>query len=200
MILPNHMRLIITRHGETEENRKGILQGSRIHGTLSDLGKEQAKKLAKRLATEHIDVIYTSDLDRARHTTEEIASHHPEAKLIATKGLREVDVGSLTGMLLNDVDWKNPPADHEGDQKLFERSKKFILSLAAKHKGQTVLCVAHGRINAAMIAALTGHTHERIDQLPALDNTSVNILEMNEQGQWTMHLFNCIAHLEEGTV
>jgi probable phosphoglycerate mutase len=42
------MKLILTRHGETEENKAGIIQGQGI-GRLSDEGKNQAKKIALRL-------------------------------------------------------------------------------------------------------------------------------------------------------
>ena len=45
------MRLLITRHGETIENKAGILQGH-TEGTLSGLGIEQAEKLASRLKNE----------------------------------------------------------------------------------------------------------------------------------------------------
>ena len=46
------MKLIITRHGETIENTEGIIQGH-LHGTLSKLGKEQARKVAERLKKEN---------------------------------------------------------------------------------------------------------------------------------------------------
>ena len=48
------MKLILTRHGETIENKKGILQGQKI-GTLSKKGIKQAKKLALRLKGKKID-------------------------------------------------------------------------------------------------------------------------------------------------
>ena len=65
------MKLIIARHGETEENKKGILQGH-LPGKLTELGIEQSKKLALRLKNEKIDAIYSSDLARASNTAKEI--------------------------------------------------------------------------------------------------------------------------------
>ena len=50
------MRLIITRHGETEENKAGIMQGH-LPGVLSELGKEQAEKLAERFKNDKIDLV-----------------------------------------------------------------------------------------------------------------------------------------------
>ncbi len=74
------MKLIITRHGETEENRTGIVQGH-LPGQLSESGIEQAQKLALRLKGEKIDVIYSSDLDRASDTAKEIAKDHPSVPI-----------------------------------------------------------------------------------------------------------------------
>ncbi len=51
------MRLIITRHGETEENIAGIMMGH-LQGKLSATGIEQAKKVALRLKDEKIDFIF----------------------------------------------------------------------------------------------------------------------------------------------
>jgi broad specificity phosphatase PhoE len=70
------MRLILTRHGETEENKLGIVQGH-MQGTLSKEGIHQAEKLAERLRKEKIDAIFSSDLKRAVDTSKIILSYHP---------------------------------------------------------------------------------------------------------------------------
>lgn len=74
------MKLIITRHGETEENKAGIIQGY-LPGHLSKTGIEQAKKVVLRLKDEKIDFIYSSDLDRAANTAKEIAKFHPDVPI-----------------------------------------------------------------------------------------------------------------------
>ena len=53
--------LLLTRHGETIENQRHVLQGQ-LPGTLSPLGKEQAVVLAEQLKQEPLDVIVCSDL------------------------------------------------------------------------------------------------------------------------------------------
>ena len=64
------MKLIIVRHGQTDANITGIIQG---HGesNLTLLGKKQAQKIALRLKEEKIDYAYSSDLRRAKETAEE---------------------------------------------------------------------------------------------------------------------------------
>ena len=68
------MRLLITRHGETEENVNGVIQGH-LPGKLSKLGLEQIKKIANRLKDEKIDYIYSSDLDRSSETAKFFICH-----------------------------------------------------------------------------------------------------------------------------
>ena len=61
----SQIELILSRHGETEENKLHIMQGQ-LPGHLSELGKQQAKALAETLDKEELDVIVCSDL--ARHS------------------------------------------------------------------------------------------------------------------------------------
>ncbi len=82
------MKLILTRHGETIENKEGSLQGH-LPGRLSETGKEQARKLALRLKDEKIDAIYSSDLVRTVDTAREIAKHHNSIPLHFVPKLRE---------------------------------------------------------------------------------------------------------------
>ena len=67
--------ILLIRHGETDWNREKRLQGYLDIG-LNSIGVEQAKLLAKVLATESIDVAYASDLSRAYDTAQTIANHH----------------------------------------------------------------------------------------------------------------------------
>ena len=65
------MKLIIVRHGETEENVSGIIQGHGF-GELNRKGLEQAKKVAGKLKGEKIDIAYVSGLERTKKTADEI--------------------------------------------------------------------------------------------------------------------------------
>jgi broad specificity phosphatase PhoE len=64
--------LLLVRHGETDWNRDGRWQGG-SDTRLNDLGREQARALAERLDGS-IDVLYSSDLARARETAEIVAA------------------------------------------------------------------------------------------------------------------------------
>ena len=83
--------LLLTRHGETIENQRYVLQGQ-LPGTLSPLGKEQAVVLAEQLKQEPLDVIVCSDLARSYDTAKVVAGYHGKQPQ-PTPLLREMDWG-----------------------------------------------------------------------------------------------------------
>jgi len=188
------MRLIITRHGTTEENKKGIMQGH-LPGVLSKEGKEEGKKLALRLKDEKIDAIYSSDLKRTADTTKEIVKFHKDVPVTYTKDLRECDLASLAGKKSCNVDWNNRPKDVETREQMRERAKKVIDLAYSKYKDKCVLFVGHNGINRALISIIMGKpakAMEKIDQ----GNTAVNIFEIKEDKNHKIVLLNCVKHLE----
>jgi len=188
------MKLIITRHGETDENRKGILQGH-LQGKLSKLGIEQAKKLALRLKNEKIDAIYSSDLARASDTAIEIAKFHPNAKLYLVKELREKNQGSLSGKLISEIDW-NKPRDTEKKESMLKRVKKIFDEVYKKYQGKTAVFVSHGGTIRILLSLLLNKSIEELKKMDSLSNTSVSIFEIKEDNNHNLILFNCTKHLD----
>jgi len=197
------MRLIITRHGETLENQQGIMQGH-IPGILSKEGIIQAQKLAKRLSTEKIDVIYSSDLARGADTAREIAKYHPHLKIKLVQELRERNLGELNGAKKSDLGLDENkfyatslgPKNGESLEQLYQRAKKFLDEVLHQHKKETVLFVGHNGINKALIAVITNKTSADLPHIENHKNTSVNIYEIDEDRKHKIILFNCIKHLE----
>lgn len=189
------MKLIIVRHGETEENKQGILQ-SHMPGTLSPEGIEQGEKLAERLKAEKIDVIFSSDLRRAVDTTELIAQYHSRIPVEYTRELREGDGGSFTGKPTKDLDWNNRPSDAETLEQMQARAKKLIDEICKKYNDKTVLFVGHAGFNRVLIAQIIGAKNPFKDVSDQL-NTSVNIFEIFEDKTHKIHCLNCTKHLEE---
>src|SRR5215211_5458467 len=96
----------MARHGETDWNRDQRFQGH-ADPPLNELGREQARKLAERLASERLDAVYTSPLRRASETGALVAGR---LGLVAEpiEGLREVDVGSWSGLTRTEVERQFP--------------------------------------------------------------------------------------------
>tara|TARA_Y100000310_G_scaffold260603_1_gene269608 strand:+ start:12180 stop:12773 length:594 start_codon:yes stop_codon:yes gene_type:complete len=197
------MRLIITRHGETEENKAGIMQGH-LPGKLSAVGIEQAKKVALRLKDEKIDFIFSSDLARASDTAREIAKFHPNTPIEFVEDLKERNLGEFQGKKKSDFGWdaKDHKAtyieskDGETIEELYNRAESFLHKIISKHHNDSVLFVGHNGINKALISVITGKKHEDIRGIDHQHNTSINIFEIDKDKNHKILCFNCIKHLD----
>ena len=101
------MKLILARHAQTLENSQKIVQA--YGGHLSDIGEQQAKRLALRLKDEKIDYIYSSDFDRAIKSANEVRFFPLQIPLTLDKRLREADFSNYIGDLFLDY---NPYKDN----------------------------------------------------------------------------------------
>ena len=196
------MRLIITRHGETEENKAGIIQGH-LPGKLSEEGFAQAKKVALRLKDEKIDYIYSSDLARTSDTTREIMKFHPHVPVEFVRDLREKYLGDWQGRKKSDVGFSKVTSvlaldakDAETSGELFDRAKKFLHTILTKHPKHTVLLAGHNAINKALVAVITNKTPEDIRTMPNFHNTSITIFEVGEHKKHRIIVYNCKKHLD----
>ena len=167
--------LLLTRHGETLENQRHVLQGQ-LPGTLSPAGCRQAEELAVRLQDEQLDVIVCSDLARSRDTAQTVARNRGMVPVV-TPLLREMDWGVYTGETLEDVDWWNLPQSVESMEDLFHRAHEFTNFLRVKFGGKKVLAVGHGAFNRAIVAYLQGGKPADMIDMPIMGNTEIIKLE-----------------------
>jgi broad specificity phosphatase PhoE len=161
--------LILVRHGETDWNRDGRYQGH-ADPPLNEAGREQARELARTLADLEFAAAYSSDLRRAAETARIILSGR-DVELIEDPGLREIDVGSWSGLTRADVELRFPGADeHDGETRdeHLERVRAAVESIAHRHQGQRVLIVSHG----GSIRTLRRHAL-RVESVPAVENCTV---------------------------
>lgn len=96
------MLLYIFRHGQTEANVTGLIQGNVDLYGLNEVGRMEAERLSKELATAKLPVIYASPLSRAKETAEYVASSNG-ATIKIVEGLHEVDMGKAEGMYEEDA-------------------------------------------------------------------------------------------------
>jgi alpha-ribazole phosphatase len=162
------IRLILVRHGETDWNIQQRYQGH-TDIELNETGINQAKKLAQELKQEHLDAIYTSDLNRAVQTATIIAEGRkiPVHKI---RGLRECSFGIWEGKTFKEMEQKFPEevarikgdpvkqirAGGESRDQLCVRVEQAIQKIIDQHQDQTVLIVAHGGALAVAMEYITG--------------------------------------------
>jgi probable phosphoglycerate mutase len=132
--------LLLVRHGETDWNAAGRLQGH-TDRPLSDYGREQARRLADELAGEEIDAIYASDLARARETAE-IVGERLRLPVGLDRDLREKDWGTWEG--LTSTERLDVELVGESTEEHQRRMFAALGLIAAKHPHGRVLVVTHG--------------------------------------------------------
>lgn len=155
------MLLYIVRHGQTEENKKRILQGH-LPGTLTEQGKEQVRKAAEELAKKEIEYkcIVSSDLKRAMDSAQIIADRL-NLPVIPMKLLRERDWGKYTGLLVSEAQdiykkdgkWIFPDESAETEEGILERAKQVLAELGKQYTNDNVIVVTHGQFARNLIAA-----------------------------------------------
>ncbi|WP_422445233.1 alpha-ribazole phosphatase [Thermoanaerobacterium sp. DL9XJH110] len=159
-------RFFIVRHGETMWNKEFKYQGQ-SDVPLNDTGRFQARKLSERLKKEKIDVIYSSDLQRAMETAEIIARPHCLG-VQPVKEMRELCFGIWEGLTFNEIERKWPdelekwrrdpfhtkPPGGENLSELLFRTSNFIKKIARNHVDKRILIVTHAGPVRALLASI----------------------------------------------
>ncbi len=189
------MRIIMVRHGETIGNAEGIIQGH-LPGRLSLKGKEQVKKVAKKLRDEEINYIYSSDLERAKETAKEIIKYHPGVPVEYSELLRERYYGELEGMNIEYYSDKKEIKDIESVEDLYERAGRFYSFLLNKHENDSILLIGHRGINKALIGIITGSSSKDFSTMVKLDNTSISVFQIDNDRNFKVVAVNDTQHLK----
>jgi broad specificity phosphatase PhoE len=133
--------LLLVRHGETDWNADGRLQGQ-TDRPLSDFGRRQAKLLAEVLQGEELQAIYSSDLARARETAE-IVAERLRLPVVLDPDLREKDWGTWEG--LTAVERDRVEFVGESTETHEERTLRALKRIYERHPGAgRVLVITHG--------------------------------------------------------
>jgi broad specificity phosphatase PhoE len=144
--------LLLVRHGETDWNAEGRLQGH-TDRPLNDYGRKQAKELAQRLAGEGADAIYASDLVRAKETAE-IVGERLGLTVVVDPDLREKDWGTWEGLTGDE----RVAVEFEGETTEAHRDRVLgaVRRIVARHPEQRVVVVTHGGSLRRIQAAVNG--------------------------------------------
>lgn len=171
--------LLLTRHGETIDNAKHIIQGHR-QGELNEKGIKQMMELRDRLAREHIDVFISSDLKRSIDSCKIIAEPHGK-EVVTMPLLRERDCGKFTGRYIPEIGKDEPwPEDMETLLQLTERASRFLDEIRRKYPNKTVLAVGHGIINKAIQSV---YFDRPIHNVPKMNNAELRELRLLPEGR-----------------
>ncbi|WVR04275.1 hypothetical protein IAU60_001275 [Kwoniella sp. DSM 27419] len=125
------MLLLVVRHGQTEHNVQGIIQGQ-LDTQLNDYGRFEAHLLSERLQDIRITEAWSSPLSRAAETASIVLRHHPEVKLRTHDGIKERGLGSMEGRTRGKGE--RAPADAEPETALRARTVKWFDAFLEAHR------------------------------------------------------------------
>lgn len=187
--------LILVRHAVTAET--GPKLSGRAPGiNLSELGNEQARTTAARLATLPVAAIYASPIERTQQTAAHIAEHH-DVPVHTHDGVIEADYGDWTGGEIAELAktdlWKTVQrapsrARFPNGESIAEMQVRMVTALehvVIEHPGSIVVVVSHADPIKAAIAHFTGvhlDLFQRINVSPA----SVTVFALGEHGAMLM--------------
>lgn len=186
----SHCNIILIRHGITDYNRTGRLQGQ-IDIPLSDQGRQQAEKLAQKLKNKRIKALYSSDLSRARETAAIISRGIGLEIKDYRSDLREINFGTWERLTISELEETYPQqlaqwradrsysAPHGGETfaQLAARGWQAIREIAAQHPGQTVAVVAHGALIKGILCMAHGIGFQRRSRF-TIDNASATTIKV----------------------
>jgi broad specificity phosphatase PhoE len=185
--------ILLARHGESDWNAAGRWQGH-ADRPLTAAGREQAELLAGALAGERLDAAYASDLRRAWETAE-IAVAQQGLDVVRLYELREVDVGSWSGLTRVEVEkrfpdgvrrWQSGRTGWSGGESYEEMARRVVAAvrrIAAGHEGGRVLAVSHGGSIRAVKAQALGLTfHEYRLAYPVEPNAELSAVVVENGG------------------
>ena len=149
------MDLILVRHGETETNRLGKIQGV-SQSPLNERGLKQAEAAARALDEEKPFALYASPLRRAVQTADAI-SKRTGIGIVTEHGLIEMDVGEFEGLTGRQLRERFPDVMRSWDEDAYstlmpggesleivsERAWETVARLADVHADETVVAVTH---------------------------------------------------------
>jgi 2,3-bisphosphoglycerate-dependent phosphoglycerate mutase len=183
--------ILLARHGETDWNREQRFQGH-ADPPLNEHGKAQARELAETLADEPLDALYSSPLRRARETAEIVGGRLGLAVELKG-GLREVDLGSWSGLTRTQVEELFPEGfrrwldygpgwdDGETYEQMGGRVVATLHELAAAHPEGRVLVVTHAGPVRAAVATSRGISIDDARRLtPTILNCAVTAVAVED--------------------
>ncbi|MEM9984648.1 MAG: histidine phosphatase family protein [Bacteroidota bacterium] len=196
------------RHGETDYNRKGIVQGSGIDSQLNEAGQLQAQRFYQTYGHLTFDAVWGSELQRTHQTLKGWSDQG--WTIPQERGLNELNWGVHEG--------RQPSPEqredflhtvrrwHEGDLsakvkggesplEAWSRAVTFFEKIRREHLNQTLLMCSHGRQLRVILSMLIDEDLTKMEKY-GHKNTALTVVELPPEGPANLHQLNDLSHLE----
>lgn len=202
------LRLHIIRHGETDYNKKGIVQGGGIDSDLNDTGRKQSQLFFEKYSDHPFEGYFCSGLKRTYQTIEPFV--HAGHSVTKVPELNEFNWGVLEGQpgseairaefaKMNTL-WQDGQLDvriegGESPVEAWNRLESGLEAIRLQHpEGGDVLVCTHGRVLRIILAQILGYGLTEMNRF-SHDNTGLNLVTRYTNGKWFAEKLNDLSHL-----
>ena len=198
----------LVRHGETDWNRSGRIQGH-TDVPLNDNGKREIGLLAERLTRHSFAAVYSSDLSRTSESAGIIVNGH-EVSVVSDSDLREFSYGEWEGLSIREIEAQFPNAyaqlmgaedssfvapGGESSAQVLDRVRRFCARVEERNtEGGDILVVAHGGTVRALVACLLDLPKDSLWKFE-VGRASLSIVRNHTRGR-VLELWNDTSHLK----
>ena len=200
-------KIYLVRHGETDFNKKGIVQGSGINSSLNSWGRRQADAFYSAYRHHKFDKIYTSALKRTSESVKKFIKKGIPHEVLP--GLNEICWGIQEGREVSEESdkyfnqvvsaWQKGRTDlriEGGDSpdEVAEMQKEAIARIMSRENEDTILICHHGR---AMRILLCQLLHYPLQYMDVFEHTNLGLYELTFTGSmFVIDKFNDSSHLD----
>lgn len=202
--------IYLIRHGETEFNKKGAVQGRGIDAGLNETGQRQARAFYEKYREVPFRKVYISSLKRTYETSRGfIEAGIPYERF---DGLDEISWGKVEGLTLEETGyelfktliekWQDGETHAaldggESPEQVAIRQAEVMEKILAREDEELILITMHGRAMRILLSRVLGFPLWEMDRFEH-SNTCLYILEYDyNRGQFEVKLSNDTSHIRE---
>jgi 2,3-bisphosphoglycerate-dependent phosphoglycerate mutase len=195
--------IFLVRHGETDFNRQGIVQGRGVNSSLNENGIKQAKAFFEHFKHIHFDAVFASTLQRTHQTLEPFVQQG--YKLIVHEELDEIHEGRTSDREMHNEFFKITNNWREGilhekisggesPLELQQRQLRFINEILPNYKGTILIC-SHGRAMRSLLCTMLNKNLSEMDSFP---HTNLSLYKLvHRENRFEIDWHNYTQHLNE---
>ncbi|MDQ3141453.1 MAG: histidine phosphatase family protein [Bacteroidota bacterium] len=204
-MIQREKKIFILRHGETEQNRMGIVQGSGVDSSLNIMGEKQSQLFFEKYKSERFDFIICSNLMRSYQTIKRfellgIPIRKDERLNEICWGEHEGKTGEVELMMkYNRIiqswcagNFQDKPAGGESAEELGQRLDHFLRDIQNLEFNQILICT-HGRTLRALITKIKNIPLSAMEDIKH-QNTGLYVAALKSDN-WTVNVENDTTHL-----
>lgn len=202
----NSKKIYLIRHGQTDFNLRGIVQGSGVNSSLNDTGRAQAQGFFKKYSEVPFDKIYTSALKRSQESVQSFIDKGIPHEALA--GLNEISWGTKEGQAITPEEdeyyhymlrqWQEGNTslkieEGESPEDVVDRMRPVIAHIMSHANEKTILICMHGRAIRILLCYLLRQPLKNMDSFEH-QNLGLYLLDFRD-GKFSLELANDVSHL-----